>query len=76
MPHVKIKCIEGKTEEQKREAAQKIAEAIAETFGCGTSAVSVAVEDIHREDWKTAVWDTEISPEMDKLYKKPGYSLD
>lgn len=76
MPHVQIKCIEGKTEEQKLEVAEKIAKAIADSFGYSTSAVSVAITDIPRDKWKTAVWDTEISPQMDQLYLKPGYNLD
>ncbi len=75
MPHVVVKCIEGKTEEQKAELAEKIAQAIFETFGNNTSAVSVAIKDIKREEWKSEVWDKEIAPEMESLYKKPGYSL-
>lgn len=75
MPHVVVKCIEGKTEEQKAELAEKIAQAIFETFGNNTSAVSVAIKDIKREEWKSEIWDKEIAPEMESLYKKPGYSL-
>ncbi len=35
MPHVEIKCYPGRTEEQKKACATKIAEDIAQTLGCG-----------------------------------------
>ena len=34
MPHVEIKCFSGRTEEQKKECAERVAEVIAETLGC------------------------------------------
>lgn len=34
MPHVEIKCFTGRTDEQKRVCAERIAEIIAETLGC------------------------------------------
>ena len=37
MPHVDIKCFAGRTEEQKRECANQIAEVIANTLGCEMS---------------------------------------
>ena len=33
-------------------------------------------KDIPEEDWKTEVWDKDIVPGMEYLYKKPGYSCD
>ena len=34
------------------------------------------VKDIDEENWKEEVWDKEIVPNEDYLYKKPGYSCD
>ncbi|MDD6038260.1 MAG: tautomerase family protein [bacterium] len=34
MPYVEISCFSGRTDEQKTLCAQKIAEVIADTFGC------------------------------------------
>ena len=76
MPHVKIKCFPGRTENQKILCAEKIAEAVAETLGCDVSSVSIAFEEINREDWKEKVWDTEISANINSLYKKPGYTYE
>ena len=74
MPHVEIKCFAGRTDEQKRYCAEKIAEVIAETLGCKTSSVSVAIKDIPEELWKEEVWDRDIVPDEQYLYKKPGYT--
>ena len=76
MPHVEVKCFSGRTDEQKRLCAERIAEVVAETLGCETSGVSVAVKDVARGDWKAEVWDKVIVPERGTLYKEPGYSLD
>ena len=76
MPHVEIKCFSGRTDEQKTRCAEKIAEDIAEILGCETSSVSVAIKDIPPEDWKEKVWDTDIVPDAEYLYKKPGYDYD
>ena len=76
MPHIKIKCFPGRTENQKTLCAEKIAEIVAETLSCDVSSVSVAFEEISREDWKEKVWDTEIIPNMNSLYKKPGYTYE
>ena len=76
MPHVEVKCFTGRTDEQKRLCAEKIAEIVAETLGCETSGVSVAVKDVERKDWKSEVWDKVIVPDREYMYKEPGYSLD
>ncbi len=76
MPHVEIKCFEGRTDKQKAECAERIRQVIAETLGCKTSSVSVAIKDIPKKDWKTEVWDKSIVPDEKYLYKRPGYSCD
>ena len=76
MPHVEIKCYPGRTEEVKAKCAEEVTKAIAETMGCDASSVSIAIKEVGKEDWKSEVWDKEIAPEMDALYKKPGYTCD
>ncbi len=76
MPHVEIKCFPGRTEEQKQICAEKLTEVVAETLGCRISSVSIAIREIAEEDWKTEVWDREIVPAGENLYKKPGYSYE
>ena len=76
MPHIEMKCFPGRTEEQKNASAEKIAQAIADTMGCGVSHVSVSIEEVPQKDWKEQVWDVEIAPKMDTLYFKPGYTCE
>ncbi len=76
MPHVDIKCFPGRSDEQKTECAEKIAEVIAETLGCKITSVSVAIHDVPEEKWKAEVWDRQIVPDAPYLYKKPGYTCD
>ena len=76
MPHVTIKCFKGRTEEVKQACVDKVAQDVAELMGCPITSVSVAVKEYDQEDWKPEVWDTEIAPEMDALYKKPGYTCE
>lgn len=49
MSHVEIKCFPGRTKNQKKLCAEKISEVIAETLGCKTSSVSVAIKDVPKE---------------------------
>ena len=76
MPHVEIKCYPGRTEEQKKLCAEKIAEDIAQTLGCGLESVSVAIKEVQQEDWKKEVWDAQIVADKEVLYKAPGYNCE
>ena len=35
----------------------------------------VAIEGVPPAEWKAKVYDPDIKKNMDKLYKKPGYSM-
>lgn len=76
MPHVEIKCFPGRSKEQKTDCAQKVAQVIAETLGCKTTSVSVAIKDVEEKDWKSQVWDSQIIPDQNVLYKKPEYKCE
>ncbi len=76
MPHVEIKCFSGRTEEQKRKCAEKVADDIAAILGCEISSVSVAIKDVDEKVWKEEVWDKNIIADKDHLYKNPGYTYD
>ena len=80
MPHIEIKCFPGRSEEQKAlcaekvaQAAAEVAQAAAEALGCKLSSVSVAIKEVEQADWKPQVWDKQIVPDADCLYKKPEY---
>ena len=75
MPHVSVKMYPGRSEKEKAELAEAIAQDIMEIIGAGRSSISVAIEDISPQEWKTKVYDPEIIGKPDKLYIKPGYSM-
>ena len=75
MPHVSVKLWPGRSEQDKRRLAEAIAEDVVKIIQCGEESVSVAIEEISAEDWKKKVYDPEIRGKMDKLYKKPGYTM-
>lgn len=77
MPHIDIQCFPRDfSDEQKTALAADIADAIARHLGSKDRAISIALREVSEAEWKTAVWDREIAPQMDALIKKPGYSMD
>ena len=74
MPHIEIKCFPGRSEEKKQLCAEKVAQAAAESLGCKLSSVSVAIKEVEQADWKAQVWDKQIVPDAECLYKKPEYT--
>jgi 4-oxalocrotonate tautomerase len=75
MPHITIKCYKGRTEEAKKEIAEKLSDYAAEVFGLQSSSISVAIEEVEKEDWKQ-VYDEEIVGKKETLYKAPGYTME
>jgi 4-oxalocrotonate tautomerase len=75
MPHVSVKLWPGRSEQQKKRLAEAIAEDVVRIIQCGEESISVSIEEINPEDWKKKVYDPEIRGNMDKLYKRPGYSM-
>jgi 4-oxalocrotonate tautomerase len=73
MPHVIVKLLAGRTEQQKARIAEEVTKAIMATTGNGEDAVSVAIEDVERRDWTEKVYRPDILGNWDKLFKKPGY---
>lgn len=74
MPHVIVKMYPGRSEEQKARIAAALTEALMATAGCAETSVSVAIEDVAKEDWAEAVYRPEIAAKPETLYKKPGYN--
>lgn len=73
MPHIEIKCYPGRSDAKKKMLADKIAKDVVEIFKTEESSVSVAIYDVPQEEWKEQVWDRAIAPNIESLYKKPGY---
>jgi 4-oxalocrotonate tautomerase len=73
MPHFNIKMYPGRTEEQKAKLTEAIVKSVASILETDEKWVSVAIEDVEADDWADKVYNPEIIPNLDKLYKKPGY---
>lgn len=72
MPHITIKMLKGRTQEQKKIAAEKLTQALVEAIGCTESHVSVSVEDFTAEQWQEQ-YRIEVA-ENPALIKKPAYN--
>jgi len=73
VPHVIVKLLSGRTEQQKLRIAEEVAKAVMASTGNGEEAVSVAIEDVERKDWVEKVYRPDILGQWDKVLKKPGY---
>lgn len=64
MPHIAIKMYPGRTEEVKKDLAEKTEKFVAQEMGMDEKFISVSVEDIEKENW---------DEEMSKIDKKDIY---
>ena len=74
MPHVIVKLYPGRSEEQKKKLADTIVKDIVAIAQCEEKSVSVAIEEVKKEDWADKVFQPDILDKKDRLYKKPGYN--
>ena len=74
MPHVIVKLYPGRSEKQKQKLAEAIAKDIVTIAKCEDKSVSVAIEEIEKEDWAAKVYQPDILNKKNCLYKKPGYN--
>lgn len=72
MPHISVKMLKGRTEEQKKKAADALVSALCQSLGCSKVHISVTVEDYTAQEWQD-VFEKEITQKQDRLYIKPGY---
>ena len=73
MPHVLVKLVPGKSEQQKAQLAAEITKDVMSILGYGEEAVSVAFEEVQPQDWTEKVYNPEIRDKWETVYKKPGY---
>jgi 4-oxalocrotonate tautomerase len=75
VPHVIIKLVSGKSEQQKVQLAEEIVKDVMKVLNYGEEAVSVAFEEINPPAWTAKVYKPDILGQPGKLYKKPGYTM-
>ena len=74
MPHVIVKLYPGRTEEQKKRLAEAIARNVVDIAQCAETSVSVAIEEVHPDDWTEKVYKPDLLNSAHTLYKEPGYN--
>lgn len=72
MPHISVKMIEGRSEQQKKELTNALAKALSETLGCDSKWITVSIEDYNGAQWQE-VFKKEVSDNSEHIYKKPEY---
>jgi 4-oxalocrotonate tautomerase len=75
MPHIIVKLWPGKTEQQKKQLAERITKDVMDVLNYGDESVSVAFEEVSSNEWKKKVYERDILKQPEKLYKKPGYTM-
>jgi 4-oxalocrotonate tautomerase len=74
MPHILVKVVPGKSDEQKSRLAEAITKDVIDIFDTKEASVTVAVEEVEKQDWAEKVYRPDIQEKWNTLYKKPGYN--
>lgn len=74
MPHIVVKLWPGKTQEQKAQLSEALADALMRVLNYSDRSVSVDIEEVPSADWVEKVYKPDILSRWDNLQKKPGYS--
>jgi 4-oxalocrotonate tautomerase len=59
MPHVIVKLLPGRSEQEKTRLAEEIKKDVMDVLNYGEESVSVAIEEIERQDWAEKVYTPE-----------------
>ena len=73
MPHLSVKMLKGRSEEQKKNLAAALVRTLAQELHCSEHYITCTVEDYTPSEWQV-VFKEEISDKpADKVYKKAEY---
>lgn len=73
MPHIIVKLYPGRGEEQKKNLVKDITTAVSKNLNLDESTISVAIEEVQKENWAREVYKKDIIDKHENLYKEPGY---
>lgn len=72
MPHISVKMLKGRTQEQKKNLADALVKAMQDSLGVSKTHISVSIQDYTAQEWQDQ-FKQEITDNMDNIYIKPGY---
>ncbi len=75
MPHIIVQMYPGRDDTIKMELAQAIVDTVSTNLGLEEGVISVGIEEIPKEEWKTVVYDKVVEDENKTLYIKPAYKM-
>lgn len=75
MPHIEVKLLKGKNQEQKETLCAALIEAAQSIIGYGDESYSVSIEDFSLNDWKNTIYPNDIIGKKGVLFKQPGYKM-
>ncbi|MGO4333394.1 tautomerase family protein [Labrys sp. KB_33_2] len=73
MPHIIVKMLPGRSEDQKRKLADALTRAVIDSLNSHDKSISVSIEDVPEDEWTQKVYIPDIKDKPDLVYKKPGY---
>lgn len=74
MPHVIVKLYAGRSAQDKARLAEEMTKAVKQALNSEDKSISVAIEDVAKDDWAEKVYKPDILDKPEMLYKKPGYN--
>lgn len=74
MPHIIVKLYAGRSAQDKARLADEMTKAVKQALNSDDKSISVAIEDVAKEDWEEKVYKPDILDKPETLYKKPGYN--
>ena len=72
MPHIGIKMLAGRTQEQKEKLAAALVKTLTKELGCSEHYVTCTIEDYDARQWQK-VFAEEVTQKQDKVFKKAEY---
>ena len=72
MPHIGIKMLAGRTQEQKEKLAAALVKTLTKELGCSEHYVTCTIEDYDARQWQQ-VFAEEVTQKQDKVFKKAEY---
>ena len=75
MPHLVVKLLAGRSDEQKRRLADALTKAVIAALDSEEKSVSIAIEDVAPRDWSTKVYEPDIVGNAAHIYKQSGYTV-
>ncbi len=74
MPHISVKMLKGRSEEQKKRLAAALVKTLTQELHCSEQHVTCVIEDYTPVEWQTVFKEEITDKPADKIYKKAEYN--